>query len=187
MAALQGTPSLQVAARLGRRRRRPRAGAIFGLRARPKPVPSKPALQNPAPSKQVIRLARVPAERPACETCQRWSPPSSSWPRNREARDLARRRPLGRSMPKAKAMQKKGRSGARRKERERLAALVQTSRRPGQSAGRFRRGLLKLQDSEPPRRAALTATQSLWARVVGNPWGQRAAGTTDLDSARTKK
>ena len=89
--------------------------AVFGFRARPKPVPSKPALQSPAPTKQAAPiLPEPPVERPAANL-----PVPTEFPermlsaKSEKTQILAKKKAARASMPKAKAMPPKNRWGAK--------------------------------------------------------------------------
>jgi serine/threonine-protein kinase len=89
--------------------------AIFGLLARPKPAPSKPVLQNPAPTKQAAPiLPEPPVERPAANLpVPAESPKQQLSTKSEKPQILAKKRAARASMPKAKAMPQKGRWGAK--------------------------------------------------------------------------
>jgi hypothetical protein len=163
--------------------------AVFGLRARPKPVPSKPALQSPVPTKQAAPpIPEPPVERPAANLPEPVAPAKQQLAAKPEKlQSLAKKKAAARAfMPKAKAMREKGRSGAQDKRDERdWPSPSNQADSPSQQA--LPPGLLKLQDSGPPQ----TTSPGSDAKPAGKS-GRKSMGTKggwndDFDFGPTKK
>ena len=124
--------------------------AIFGLRARPKPVLNRPALQDQAPAKQVAPpTPELPAEKPATNLPEATLPPKQQPSTKAEKLHiLAQKKAARASMPKAKAIQGKDRMGAKDE------SAWPSSSKQGDSPSNQQAlppGLVKLQDSRPPQ------------------------------------
>jgi len=89
--------------------------AVFGLRARPKQVPSKPAVQNPSSVKQAApTLPEPPAQEPAANLpvpAESFKQQLSTKPD--KARLFAKKKAARAYLPKAKVMLEKGRTGTK--------------------------------------------------------------------------
>jgi serine/threonine-protein kinase len=134
--------------------------AVFSLRARPKPAPSKPVLQNPAATQQAAPTPpEPPVEKPAANLPVPAEQPRQQLSTKAEKVQLLAKKKMARAyLPKTKVMSEKGRSGVK-DERVRPVPVNQTD-----SLGN--------QQSVPPPQApqsTLEVSPATNAKAVGKP------------------
>ena len=168
--------------------------AAFGLRARPKPAPSKPALQSPAPTKQVVPpIPERPAERPAANLPEPALPPKQQVAaRSEKLQILAKKKAAARAfMPKARATRDKGRSGAK-DEKNGSDWPPPSNQADSPSRQALPPGLLKRQDSGPPQTLDPGSNAKPTSKAGPKSMGKKSMGVKggwndDLDFGPTKK
>ena len=167
--------------------------AVFGLRARPKPAPSKPALQSPVPTKQAApQIPEPPVERSAANLPEPALPAKQQLATKPEKLQiLAKKKAAARAfVPKAKAMRERGRSGAKDGKNETdWTSPSNQADSPSQQA--LPPGLLKLQESGPPQTTSPSSNAkpagSASPKSIGKSMGAKGGWNDDLDFGPTKR